>query len=277
MAPSSTSAAPSVDPGVRDYAARRAQIADLLTSGVETPHIDYQGYEDEVWQIVSAALAPAHEKTGCSEYLEGVLALDLGALRVPQLAEVSDKLETRAGFRLRATAGIASPSAFYGVLAHHRFLAAQFVRDADQPLFTPDPDVLHELIGHANALANPRIARIYKAAGDAFIRLTSKQTIDAFSKMFWYIFETGTVYENGQLKAFGAALLSSPGELAQLDNAAVQPVTTLTDMVTEPYDIGAYQTTLFAFESFDHLEDTLTEFFTTCNETTLTHQLNQAK
>jgi phenylalanine-4-hydroxylase len=256
------------------YQQRRAEIAQHLKTTEEASYIPYEGREDEVWKVVTTALVPVHEKAACSEFLAGAAALALGREGVPQLPDVSEELERLSGFRLRATGGIAPPSQFYSVLAERRFLAAQFVRDTDSPFFSEEPDVLHELVGHANALANCRIAEIYESAGRAFVRLETARTIDAFSKLFWFTFETGVVQEGGRTKAFGAALLSSPGELGQLTNARLRPVVDLIDLVLEPYDITTYQSTLFTFDSFEHLEETLLRFFERCDEEFMTQWLS---
>ncbi|HTD49848.1 MAG TPA: phenylalanine 4-monooxygenase, partial [Acidimicrobiia bacterium] len=169
----------------RDYERRRREIGALLTTEGQNPYVEYLPYEHAVWRTVSAALAPLHRSVGCSEFIDGVDALALGCEGIPQLDDVNETLARLTGFRAQATPGTARPRAFYRVLAERRFLAAQFVRDADRPLFSSQPDVLHELIGHGNSLANPKIADIYEAAGKAFGQLVSDTSVDAFSRVFW--------------------------------------------------------------------------------------------
>jgi phenylalanine-4-hydroxylase len=254
----------------RDYERRRREIGALLTTPGQNPYVEYLPYEHGVWRIVSAALAPLHRSVGCREFIDGVDALALGCDGIPQLDDVNEKLARLTGFRSQATPGTARPRAFYRVLAERRFLAAQFVRDADRPLFSSQPDVLHELIGHANALANPKIADIYEAAGKAFGQLTTDTSVDAFSRVFWFALEAGVVYEDGQVKAFGASVLSSVAELNQLEAVEIRAFTNLTELVEVPYNDGAIQPMLFAFRSFEHLECELLSFFDHCDEETMT-------
>jgi len=254
------------DRATRDYERRRREIAALLTTQGANPNVEYLPYEHDVWRTVSAALAPLHRSVGCSEFIDGVDALALGCERIPQLDDVNEKLARLTGFRSQATAGIARPRAFYRVLAERRFLAAQFVRDADRPLFSSQPDVLHELIGHANALANPKIADIYEAAGKAFGQLVSDTSVDAFSRVFWFALEAGVVYEDGRVKAFGASVLSSVGELSQLEAVEIRAFTNLTELLEMPYNDRVIQPRLFAFRSFEHLEYELLSFFDHCDE-----------
>ena len=86
---------------------------------------------------------------------------------MPQLAEVSRRLQRLTGWRFHAAPGLAPIREFYGALAERRFLSTQYVRHPSVPLYTPEPDVIHELVGHANGLAEPRFADLYAVAGAA--------------------------------------------------------------------------------------------------------------
>jgi phenylalanine-4-hydroxylase len=243
-----------------DYGARRQAIADL---GLET--VNYLPHENEIWHVVMDALEPLHESLACSEYRSGYESLDLPGSSVAQLGAVNARLQTLTGFRLTPTAGIAAPQAFYSVLADRRFTAARFVRDATDPFFSPDPDVLHEVIGHGASLASGPIAELYEAAGAAFRRLADNNSIEVFSRVFWFVFETGTLYEGGRVKAFGASVLSSVSELRQLEQVAVTRVgNSLFELAEAPYDIRRFQPVVFAFDSFEHLQELLLAFFERC-------------
>ena len=59
----------------------------------------------------------------------------------------------------------------------------------------------------------PGLASLYMEAGRASARTTSAEALEFFSKVFWFTLEFGVVREDGELKAYGAGLLSSYGEL----------------------------------------------------------------
>ena len=129
------------------------------------------------------------------------------------------------------------------------------------PFYTPEPDVVHEIIGHANMLANPVLADLYEVAGRASVRVAvHDDQLLFFSKVFWFSLEFGVLFERGELKAYGAGLLSSFGEIDVFRAAEIRPWD-IEQMGTLDYDITRYQPVLFAAESFDRMVDDLTTFF----------------
>ena len=133
------------------------------------------------------------------------------------------------------------------------------------PLYTPEPDIVHEIIGHANFLASRRMADLYEAAGKASRRAETDGRLDFFSRVFWFSMEFGVVWEDGELRTYGAGILSSFGELEHFRDAEIRPFD-LRAMGTQRYDIAAYQPVLFAARSFDHAVDELHAFFSTYDD-----------
>jgi phenylalanine-4-hydroxylase len=256
---------PSDHPGVSDpvYRARRDHIAAISASyrpGQPVPDVDYTPEEDAVWAAVSSALHPRHLRLACREYLEGVERLDLPTTRVPQLREVSEKVARLSGFAIEPVPGLVPTRVFYGALADRRFLSTQYIRHHSVPFYTPEPDLVHEIIGHANMLANPRFADLYELAGQASQRATTAGALEFFSRVFWFSIEFGVVWEDGELKAYGAGLLSSYGEIEAFRSAEIRPFD-VRAMGTLDYDITQYQPVLFAVTSTDQLVEELGDFF----------------
>ncbi len=93
------------------------------------------------------------------------------------------------------------------------------------PFYTPEPDIVHEIIGHANMLAGNEIADLYEVAGEASLRATTDEAHEFFSKVFWFTLEFGVVFESGELTRYGAGLLSSYGEIEVFRDAEIRPAT----------------------------------------------------
>jgi phenylalanine-4-hydroxylase len=260
-----TYALPPDHPGVHDaeYRARRAVIAavgERYTPGSLIPEVEYTAEEDEVWHVVSTELAAKHARLACHEYLAGAATLDLPRDRVPQLAAVTERLERISGWRLEPVPGLVPTRVFYGALADRRFLSTQYIRHHSVPFYTPEPDIVHELVGHANMLASPRFAALYESAGLASKRATSEAALEWFSRVFWFTLEFGVVWEHGELRTYGAGLLSSYGEIEVFRAAEIRAFDLL-EMGRTDYDITRYQPVLYAAPSFDAVVEELTEFF----------------
>jgi len=259
----------STHPGMTDpaYRARRQQIADLSIEwlpGDPIPTVDYNTDEDHVWSLVSASLRQAHQQHASREFLSGVDNLGLPHDRVPQLANVCRRLDALSGFRLRPVPGLVPMKAFYGSLADLTFMSTQYVRHPVTPLYTPEPDVIHELVGHINLIANPIFAELHYLAGQASRRCTTEASLEFFSRVFWFTLEFGVVNEDHDIKAYGAGLASSVGELQQFRGADIRPFD-IAEMGTIDYDINRYQPVLFTVPSIGWLHDELGDFFDSYN------------
>lgn len=261
---------PTDHPGFSDpeYRRRRqaiAQVGAAYRPGDPIPDVHYSVEEDEVWQVVSSELAAKHRRLACDEYLRGCDRLVLPSDRVPQLREVDACLSALTGFRIRPVPGLVPVRDFYGSLAERSFMSTQYIRHHSVPFYTPEPDIVHEIVGHANMLASDAFADLYEAAGRASRRTESAEALEFFSKVFWFTLEFGVVGEHGELKAYGAGLLSSYGEIDAFHEAEIRPWNLL-EMGTLGYDITHYQPVLFEAPSFDWVVQELGSFFDSYDE-----------
>jgi phenylalanine-4-hydroxylase len=252
-------------PGINDpeYRARRNQIAALALEwrpGGPVPEAHYTPEEHRVWKLVTAELARKHERLACAAARDGGARLHLPPDRIPQLDEVSGLLAPLTGFRYLPAAGLVPLREFYGALADRTFWSTQYIRHHSVPLYTPEPDVIHEVIGHATTLANDDYAALYQAAGDAARRVESAAALEFVSKVFWFSLEFGVVHEPDGPKAYGAGLLSSYGEIEEFVTADLRPLD-VARMGVQTYDIGHYQPVLFAAESWSQVQDVVGGFF----------------
>ncbi|MEV4221192.1 phenylalanine 4-monooxygenase [Nonomuraea sp. NPDC049725] len=257
-------------PGFADpvYRARRNAIAGLAVNhrrGEPIPLAEYTEQEHEVWALVTRELGVKHRAYATAEYLAGVERLGLPRERIPQLQEVSELLEPLTGFRYLPAAGLVPLRDFYGVLADGYFHSTQYIRHHSVPFYTPEPDVVHEVIGHANALASDRYAALYRLAGQAARRVEGEEALEFVSKVFWFTLEFGVMREGGELRAYGAGILSSYGEIEEFRGMDIRPLD-VAAMGTTHYDITKYQDVLFQADSLGHLEDVVGDFWATCDD-----------
>ncbi|RDI64337.1 phenylalanine 4-monooxygenase [Nocardia pseudobrasiliensis] len=252
-------------PGVHDqvYRSRRNAIAAMALSyrpGEPLPHVEYTDEEQEVWRIVSAELARKHLKYASAEVLAGEERLGLPTDHIPQLDEVTAKLVPLSGFQYVPAAGLVPLRQFFGSFADRTFHSTQYIRHHSAPLYTPEPDSIHEIIGHANQLASPRFAAIYAEVGAAVARLETDAALKFLADVFWFSMEFGVVREQGEVRCYGAGLLSSYGEIEEFRGAQLRPLN-IREMGTAVYDITHYQPVLYCAESIAEIEDVVGGFF----------------
>jgi phenylalanine-4-hydroxylase len=251
-------------PGFRDaeYRARRNRIAELALTyktGEPIPDPANTSEEHDVWRTIWKALQPAHRAHACSEYLSALDRLQFDSDRIPQLRAVNEKIQAISGFRLEPVAGLVEPRVFLESLARGVFLCTQYIRHHSTPLYTPEPDVVHEIIGHGVTLASEPLAQLNRLFGDAVKRAPSPEVLERLARIYWFTIEFGVLRENGSVKAYGTGLLSSAGELEEMSKAELRPLD-LEAVSGQEYDPTRFQPVLFCADSFDAMYEQLSSY-----------------
>jgi len=153
-------------------------------------------------------------------------------------------------------AGLVSERMFLSYLGQGIFLSTQYMRHHSVPLYTPEPDVVHELVGHAPTLAHPLFARLSRAFGEAVAKVDDEK-VHRIARVYWYTLEFGAVEEAGEVKVCGAGLLSSFGELRHFQRDAARWPFDLERMAATPYDPTQYQPGHFVAKSLADMAEQL--------------------
>ncbi|MCQ8770962.1 phenylalanine 4-monooxygenase [Streptomyces telluris] len=267
---------------------RKALVESALGHrvGDPSPTVEYTEDEHATWRTVHGALGKAHRAHACREVLDAAEEAPVPADHVPQHAEVGARLKPLTGFEFTLAGGFVENRRFLGSMERGYFHAVQFVRHPSVPLYTPEPDVIHDVFGHGIHLASPAFAELYRMFGRTATRLTTPEALDVISRVYWFTLEFGVMTEEGAagsrtggsraggsrtggsgtggsgtsgVKAYGAALLSSYGELERLGSCEVRELDVRT-MVATPYRVSGYQPVLFGARGMNHLADTLAGF-----------------
>jgi phenylalanine-4-hydroxylase len=208
-------------PGFHDleYRIRREKLTESARNhrwDQPIPRIEYSPEETSVWTTVWDRMETLWEYHACQEYLT---ALDhmkthcgYGRETIPQQQDISDYLMQQTNFRMRPVAGLLSSRDFLNGLAFRVFFSTQYIRHHSKPLYTPEPDICHELLGHAPMFADRDFADFSQEIGLASLG-ASDEDILKLAHCYWHSVEFGLCEENGSPKAYGAGLLSSFGEL----------------------------------------------------------------
>ena len=244
-------------PGFRDagYRSRRDAIAHIAlthTPGAPVPIAPYTDQEHAVWRTILELLRPQHEMHVCEEILAKQRKFPLPRYRIPQLSFVNERLQRASGMRMEPVMGLVNVRTFLSFLANDTFLSTQYIRHHSRPHYTPEPDIVHELIGHAASLAHPELAEVNRWMGRAALH-ASERELSRLESVYWYVLEFGLVEERGALKAVGAGLLSSSGELSAIEDGPQLLGWQLDVISRTSYDPTKMQPHLFVAPSFDRL------------------------
>ncbi|CAG9799492.1 unnamed protein product [Chironomus riparius] len=246
----------------KEYRARRKMIAEVAFSyknGDPIPIIDYTEVENQTWQSVFNVVKDLVPKHACREYRNIFEKLEQEGIftenRIPQLQEMNDFLHKSTGFTLRPAAGLLTSRDFLYSLAFRVFQSTQYVRHGNSPMHTPEPDYIHEMLGHMPLLGDSSFAQFSQEIGLASLG-ASDEEIEKLSTVYWFTVEFGLCKENNEVKAYGAGLLSAYGELlhAVSDKPEHRPFEPEKTAI-QPYQDQEYQPIYFVAESFEDAKE----------------------
>ena len=188
-------------------------------------------------------------------FLDSLDMLRLTSPGIPDFTALSDQLMRRTGWQVVAVPGLVPDRIFFEHLAHRRFVAGRFIRSPDQIDYLAEPDVFHDVFGHVPLLANPLFADYMQAYGQGGLRADSLGAIDRLARLYWYTVEFRLIRRDGDMKHYGAGILSSYGEsVFALDDPSPHRIGfDLRRVMRTRYRIDDYQQSYFVIDSFEAL------------------------
>ncbi|XKL61544.1 hypothetical protein PGB90_008601 [Kerria lacca] len=256
-------------PGFKDpvYRKRREQFAHIANAykyGQPIPKVQYTTEEIKTWATVFVELHKLYVKYACAEYLENwpelVKYCGYRENNIPQLQDINVYLKRKTGFQLRPVAGYLSPRDFLSGLAFRVFHCTQYIRHSSDPFYSPEPDCCHELLGHMPLLANPSFAQFSQELGLNSLG-ASDDDVGKLATLYFFTVEFGMCKQNGELRVYGAGLLSSVAELQHAITATDKIKRFDPDLTChEECIITAYQNAYYYTDSFEEAKEKLREF-----------------
>jgi phenylalanine-4-hydroxylase len=252
-------------PGANDpaYRKRRNYIAGLSKGFRETgviTDVDYTDDEQAIWRHVAGRLEEVHARRANKFYLQAKKDLGISNDRIPQLTEMNRRLRELTNFRLAPIEGLVDTRAFLSWLSYRTMLSTQYIRHHSKPEYTPEPDIVHESIGHIPMFTNPDFADFSQFIGHG-ARIASDQQLEELGRLYWFTVEFGLTEEDGDVKAYGAGLLSSYGELehAFSDEVERRPFD-LQQVINHDYTYSDMQPVLYVVPSYAELKRVTREY-----------------
>jgi phenylalanine-4-hydroxylase len=247
-------------PGLGDvaYIQRRKDLFALCRryrlERLGPPLIDYTPEETRIWREVSPKLDELHRKHASGIYLQAKRDLGISQTEIPQLRNLSEQLTRATRMHLVPAEGPLPYRVFYTYIGQRGFPVTQFIRHGSHPEFTPEPDMIHDCLGHVPPLLNPDYAELLTLIGKAASTTPNPEQVLALKRFSWFSIEFGLIEEDSAIKVFGAGILSSTGEIPFSLSPDVERRPFVTDdVIATDYDPSRMQDKLFIIPSFPFL------------------------
>jgi phenylalanine-4-hydroxylase len=259
-------------PGLGDaqYVQRRKQLFALCRrhrlERLGPPLIHYTPDEIRIWREVIPRLDELHVTHATGMYLKGKRELAIERTDIPQLRHVSERLRRETNMHLVPAEGALPYRTFYEYIGQRGFPVTQFIRHGSHPEFTPEPDMIHDCIGHVPPLMDHDYAGLLTRIGQAVSAATHGEHVLAFKRFSWFSIEFGLIEEAGDTKVFGTGILSSTVEIPySLCSPDVRRDPFVTERVIDTdYDPSRMQDHLFVAPSLPFLRRELESLIERC-------------
>ena len=184
--------------------------------------------------------------------------------RIPRFDEINERLKPATGWEIVAVPGLIPERPFFDLLANRRFPVTDWIRTPEEFDYIVEPDVFHDLFGHVPLLFNPVFADYVQRYGAGGLKAHDLNAGELLSRLYWYTIEFGLIRQPDGLRAYGAGILSSSGELRHAVRSAQarRIALDLLRCMRTRYKIDDYQATYFVIDSFEQLFEMTAPDFT---------------
>ncbi|MCE9532446.1 MAG: phenylalanine 4-monooxygenase [Planctomycetes bacterium] len=251
--------------GDAEYLQRRKELFALCRKHrlekLGPPLVNYTDEETRIWREVSPKLDELHLKYASQIYLKAKRDLAITREVIPQLRCLSDRVKRETNMHLVPAEGALPYRTFYEYIAERGFPVTQFIRHGSHPEFTPEPDMIHDCLGHVPPLMNQDYAELLTLIGKAASSTPHGDHVLALKRFSWFSIEFGLILEAGETRVFGAGILSSTGEIPFSlfsDDVVRRPFVT-NKVIETDYDPSRMQDHLFVAPSLQFLRAELEE------------------
>jgi phenylalanine-4-hydroxylase len=221
----------------------------------------YTAEEHATWDTLFARQSRLLPGRASEAYLRGLDVLKLSRPGIPDFEELSERLMKLTGWQVVAVPGLVPDDVFFDHMANRRFVAGNFIRRPDQLDYLQEPDVFHDVFGHVPMLADPVFADYLAAYGRGGQRALGMDALKYLGRLYWYTVEFGLVREDGDLRIYGAGIVSSySGSRFALEDPSPNRIGfDLARVMRTEYRIDDFQQNYFVIPSYEELLRTTLE------------------
>ena len=229
---------------------------------IEQDWTAYTPEQNAIWSELVAQRMPQLEQYASEVYLDGFHKIGLKQEALPNLREVSKRLQPLTGWQSTPVSGFLPADAFFEMLAARMFPTTTWIRSRESMGYTPEPDIFHDVFGHVPMHAHPVFGNFLEHYGKVCAALTNQEDLERMGRLFWFTVEFGVIRERGEIKVYGSGLISSHGECTHViergKGLEIRDFD-LEKVLDTVVDVSKMQPVLYAIESYDQIYEATKE------------------
>ena len=222
----------------------------------EQNHDRYTAADHDTYRRLYARQIQQLPGRACDEFINAVQQLG-EPLHIPRFDAISERLLAATGWQLVGVPGLIPEEAFFALLAERRFPVTDWIRKPEEFDYVVEPDIFHDLFGHVPLLFDSTFADYMQAYGAGGLKAGRLDACELLARLYWYTVEFGLIATPQGLRAYGAGILSSAGELHHSLHSP-EPRRLGFDLgrlMRSRYRIDTFQASYFVIDSFQQLFD----------------------
>jgi phenylalanine-4-hydroxylase len=222
---------------------------------------DYTAQDFAVWKILFERQMKNLQPIVSQEYLKALQQVQFTKDKIPDFAEVNSILKDATGWSLVVVPNISPQKEFFEFLSQKKFTSTCWLRTMEQLDYLEEPDMFHDVFAHVPLLCNENYVNFFKGISDIALKhIENPEVIELLGRIYWFTIEFGLIKENGQLKIYGAGIISSKGETEFcLSDKAIRSNFDVSDIFNTSFRTDCIQTEYFVIDSFEQLYNSLPE------------------
>lgn len=224
---------------------------------------NYEKYTDKdqrIWHILFEKQQLVLEDKASKFFLDGINICGFKTDAIPKVEKINKNLIKSTGWEMYVVPGLIADKPFFEFLANKKFPVSTWIRSVKELEYLEEPDMFHDFYGHVPLLSNQDfVDYIEKLAKIALKYIDNPYAIELIGRLYWFTVEFGLIKEDGNLKIYGAGILSSPSEsFFSVTNANVPRYRfDLRHILKTPYYKHDFQRQYFVIDSYEQLYKSL--------------------
>ncbi|WP_194777760.1 phenylalanine 4-monooxygenase [Pararhodonellum marinum] len=225
---------------------------------------DYAAYTEEdfeVWRILFERQIVNLPGAASKAYLDGIKEINFSSEKIANFEETNKILAKSTGWGIQVVPGLIDDDLFFGLLKHKYFPSSTWLRKMEQLDYLEEPDMFHDAFAHMPMLTNQSyVDFLQQLGGIALKHIKNKYAIELLSRIYWFTIEFGLIREEGNLRIYGAGILSSAGETKfSLSSEPAHHPYDVRKILSMPYWKDKFQDKYFVIDNYEQLYNSVPE------------------